>query len=427
MPIRVPAERIRTYSFARQRLAQRPHLDPAQPGADVLSIVTDCGPVRARPALSTYLSLWARAEGFVRQALDDALYGDRTLVRLPCMHARLFVVPSRDLPAYYQVSRPILQQGLQGFVDGLLADTRSGSGASNFVSDLVPRILEILSARGPSTVQEMGEFLPALDAPVWRDPDGAGAPSSRLGQRLIPAMCVHGLLVRAQTRGSWRSDLFSYAPLSAWLPGMSLDAIGPDEALRRVILAFVTAFGPVSIGDIYQWLGGPRRQQVAAALMHLVDRLARVQIVGSAGEYVMLREHVAAMLAFRQQKRAVALLPPKDSYTMAYSDTSRFLDEAYRERVFDRGEESCGTIWLDGAIAGIWFVHLREERIVARLFEPLDPEALGLLDEETRRLGRFLEFDALDIAVGLDEAEMDDDQATFILPTITIASDAGRR
>ena len=209
MPIRVPAERVRAYTFARQRLAQRPHLDPAQPGADVLSIVTDCGPVRASPVLGTYLSLWARADGFSRQALESALYRERTLVRIPCMHARLFMVPSADLPAYYQLSLPTLQEGLQGFVNGLLADARGGDGAPlPNPNALVPRILEILSSRSPSTVQEMAEFLPALDAPLCRDANGAGSTPSRLGQRLIPALCVQGLLVRAQTRGSWRSDLF---------------------------------------------------------------------------------------------------------------------------------------------------------------------------------------------------------------------------
>jgi hypothetical protein len=42
------------------------------------------------------------------------------------------------------------------------------------------------------------------------------------------------------------------------------------------------------------------------------------------------------------------------------------------------------------------------------------------LDEETRRLGRLLDFTALDVSVGLDEAEADDDQATITLPSITV-------
>lgn len=420
MPIRVPVDRARAYTFARQRLAQRPHLDPAQPGADVLAIVTGCGPMRASPVLNTYLSLWARADGLTREALETALYHERTLVRLPCMHARLFVVPADDVPAYLQISQTTLQEGFQGLVHGLLANARGDNGSTIDPGTLVPRILEILASRGPSTVEEMAELLPVLDAPVWPDPDGNGASHARLGQRLIPALCAQGLLVRAQTRGSWRSDLFSYAPLSSWLPGVQLDAIDLDEAMRRVVLAHVAAFGPVNIGDIYQWLGGPRRHSVAAALMRLADRLARIQIAGSPGEYVMLREHLDALMAFRPQGRAVALLPPKDSYVMAYGDKSRFVDPVYRERVFDRAGEAYATVWLDGAIAGTWSLQLREERIAVRLFEPLDPEALGLLDEETRRLGRLLGFDALDVSVGLDVAEMDDDQATITLPTMTV-------
>ena len=71
--------------------------------------------------------------------------------------------------------------------------------------------------------------------------------------------------------------------------------------------------------------------------------------------------------------------------------------------MFDRAGEAYGTVWLDGAIVGTWSVQLREERVLVRLFEPLDPEALGLLHEETRRLGRFLEFAALDVVLGLDD------------------------
>jgi hypothetical protein len=419
MPIRVPAERVRAYTFARQRLAQRPHLDPAQPGADILAIVTGCGPVRASTVLNTYLALWARTEGLTREALESALYHERTLVRLPCMRARLFVVPAADLPAYVQLSQTTLQEELDGLVHGLLANTRGDNGSPLDADTLVPRILEILASRGPSTVQEMAELLPVLNAPVEADAAGT-ATSARLGHRLMPALCAQGLLVRAQTRGSWRSDLFSYAPLSSWLPGVQLDAIDPDAALRHIVLAHVAAFGPVSIADIYQWLGGPRRHQVAAAVMRLGSRLARVHITGSPGEYVMLREHLDELLAFHPQGRAVALLPPKDSYVMAYGDRSRFLDAAYRERIVDRAGEAYGTVWLDGAIAGTWSLQLREEHIAVRLFEPWDPEALGLLDEETRRLGRLLDFTALDVSVGLDEAEADDDQATITLPSITV-------
>jgi len=350
--------------------------------------------------------------------LDDALYRDRTLVRIPAMHARLFVVPSDEFPSYYQASRPILQEGLAGYLDDLLADAGGAAGLPlPGIAGLVPRILEILSARGPSTVQELATLLPALDAPLVRG-NGNGA-SSRLGERLIPAMCVQGLLVRAQTRGSWRSDLFSYAPTTSWLPGLRLDEIDPDEALRRVILAHVAAFGPVNIGDVYQWLGGARRQQVAAALMRLGERLAHVQIVGSSRDYVMLREHVDAMMAYRPTARAVALLPPKDSYVMAYGDTSRFLDEAYRERVFDRAGEAHGTVWLDGSIVGLWSHQLREERISVRLFAALDPEALELLHGEARRVCRFLEFESSDVVVGLDD-DMDDDQATIALPSMAV-------
>ena len=106
----------------------------------------------------------------------------------------------------------------------------------------------------------------------------------------------------------------------------------------------------------------------------------------------------------------MCLQPQRDSYVMAYSRTSRFLPAQFRERVFDRAGEALGTIWVDGCAVGVWWLQIRDERIIARLFQSLDPEAMTLVAEEARRLGRFLGFSSHDIGIGLypdDDAEED--------------------
>jgi len=395
MPLRLSKSQVNSYVLFKQ------HLVPRSRGRDVLTMVREVGPIRARPAITAYVSLWSRMAGFRREQLDSALYDQRTLTRFPCMHAQLYLVPSEDLPAYHQASNHVLRSGLEELAESLVAQaTRMGEGSLRG-DELVQRVLEVVSTRGPCTVSELSELLPPLNAPVIDDPGDPASGQVRLGARLIPALCAQGLLVRARPRGSWRSDLYTYASLSSWLPQIDLGDLDPRSALQRVVLAYVAAFGPVTVGDVSHWLGDVRRRQVVGALMALRGALTRLQITDAPGEHFMLKDQVDELLDCQPEERTVCLLPPRDSYVMAYSRASRLLPMAYGERVFDRAGEALGTIWVDGSAVGVWGLQIREERMLARLFEPVGPETMALVAEEARRLGQFLGFSSPDIGVGL--------------------------
>lgn len=396
MPLRLSKSQVNAYVLHKQ------HLAPRSRGRDVASVVREVGPIRGRPAIIAYLSLWSRIEGFRREQLDWALYGERTVARFPCMHAQLYIMSSEDLPAYHRVTNAILQPGSKTLVDDLLAQAPARVGPDRLRRDqIVQRVLEVVSTRGPCTVAELSELLPALNTLIPHDPDDPESGHARLGARLIPALCAQGLLVRARPRGSWRSDLYAYASLSSWLPQTDLEDVTAEEALRHVVLAYVSAFGPVTVGDVSHWLGDVRRRQVVATLMALRGALTRLQIHGAPGEYFMLKDQVDDLLDYGRDERTACLLPPRDSYPMAYSRTSRFLSPQFRERTFDRAGDTLGTIWADGCVVGVWWLQTRDERIRARLFEPLDPEAMALVAEEAHRLARFLAFSSPDIGIGL--------------------------
>jgi hypothetical protein len=154
---------------------------------------------------------------------------------------------------------------------------------------MVRRLLEVLGTRGPCTIDELANLLPELDRRVYHDPDLPELGYSRLGTRLLPALCANGTLVRARPRGGWRSESFAYAALSNWLPEPLDLEIGRDEALRQVALAYLRAFGPATVGDLHHWLGGFSRRQVVAALLELGPAIARVQIAELPGEYLLWR------------------------------------------------------------------------------------------------------------------------------------------
>jgi hypothetical protein len=412
MLLRVTVDQVNRYLFTKQ------HLAPGSRGKDALAVAKEIGPIRAAPALTPFLSLWVRVDSLRREVVESILYEQRTLVRVPAMQARLYVLPVSEYPAYYHVTRTLFPPSL-GDLDALLGEarksTRQGQRASS--TNLAHRVLEVLSARGPLTAMDLANLLPILKAPVPHDPEHPEIGSARIVARLLPAMCAEGLIIRAQPRGGWRSDLWLYATISSWLPTLDLDGVTYEAALQQIGLSYIGVFGPVTVGDLSHWLGLPR-SQVAALFVALSDHLAHVHIEGFQGEFFMLKKDVPSLLDIvaAPPRRSACLLPPRDSYAMAYGDSSRFLSAVHRERVYDRVGEALGTVWLDDVIAGLWWLHIKEERITVRFFEPMDPEALALVGEEARRLGAFLSFRALDIEIGSfdDEDESEEGIPIFL-------------
>ena len=414
MPSRLAIDHVNNHVLHRQ------HLTSASRGSDVLSVVRDIGPVRATPAMTPYLSLWARCDNLQRQQLDDALYHTRSLVRVPAIHSRLYVIPTDHLPAYFQISRSILGGALRD-LDRLFPSSIAGPQGTPFGTDLTQRVLEVVSTLGSVTADELCGWLPVLKTPLNNGASSSDEKDrSRWGARLIPLLCAQGLLIRADTVGGWRSEVFRYAALASWLPDADLEAVSFEEALRRVVLHYVGAFGPVSVGDIIRWLGGIPRQQVVATLMGFGRQLMRVQIEGFQGEYFVVRDEYEALEVARPIEHDVVLLPPRDSLMTAYSDPHRLtsnykrLNHPYDAHIYDRVGEAMGTVWLGGVILGTWGMQIKESRINVRLFEPQNPEVLATVGEEARRLARWADF--LDLELDIKTfAEEEAEEETFSL------------
>ncbi len=402
MPIRITPDQVRALSLAKQYLSERAR------GSDVVAIVRQIGPLRAKPAVTPYLALWTRMESMERQDLIWALYRERSLVRLSSADAHLYVVPTDDMAAYRQVSKSLGDSDVGGYLAYLVSLSAAQEGLEPLsLDEIIPRVLEVVSTRGACTVEELAEWLPVLDRQLSFGADENSATGRfRLGTRLIPALCAQGLLVPAEPRGSWKSERDTYATLGTWLPDVHIDDLDPREALARVLLDYISAYGPVTIGDMVHWLSGARRHQVVAALMALERSLARVEVLGTRGEAWVLRSDLDLLSSLPSAERFVRLLPAGDGTLMALRDASRFLPPEHRDRVYDWAGDSLGTVMVDGLIKGLWWPQSRGDRLIVRLFEPVDPEAMALTGEEARALGRFLEGQAVDIEIGMEGEDL---------------------
>jgi len=404
MPFRFDRERVNRYRFLKQHLAA-----PAKT-KDLARVIEETGPIRSVPASSSYLSLWARAAGFRHRNLDDAIVQARTLASVRGMRGKLYIVPIGHLPSYYRLAQSEFRNGLTAVTDEIRALV--GQAASQDASTceaLEQRVLEILATRGPATIAELDVMLAAACAQP-----ATGEFGIRLGQHLIPAMEARGLVVRAGSKGGWRSEQYRYAAVSAWLPDLDPSSLSWREAIEGALLAYIRAYGPVTLGDIVFWFGSVPRSQLAGILLRLQRKLWHLEIRGFHGDYVMLREHMEEMGDRRLPLGKVALLPPRDSYLAAYGDTQRLLDRADRDRVLDRAGEPGGTIWLDGKVIGGWWTRPHEEGIFLRFFEDIGADVVALVGERARLMARFLEYRAPQLDLGAyGDASPDEDDFTM--------------
>jgi hypothetical protein len=375
-------------------LAHEQRLLPASRAEDVVQATRDVVALHATAPTGPYLSLWARMPGFRCQALDEALYERRTLVRALCMRHTLHVVPADRLPSFVQTYVDRHGAATRATVEAILV--AAGLCAEGKAGQLLERVqrdvLDVLAKEGPSTVRALSKAVPELRAKVQYSAGKAYAGQYTVGSRLVPAMCTLGLLVRARPQGSWRSSLHTYAALADWLPGVDLDAVTPEEARAWLARRYLAAFGPAT-GDDVQWWTGFTVRETAQALEALGADVVEVAVEGIEGTHLMLDGDVQRLGSYAPPRAGaphVFLLPGLDPYIMGYRDRSRFLDPAHRDKVFDRTGNAMPTVWVDGRVVGVWGQRA-DGSVVYGLFEEVDEAARPLLDAEARRLDVFFD------------------------------------
>ncbi len=381
MPLRVNLENLTFFSLYRQGLLHTDHYGSA------VQLCKQAGPVRAIPGVTAHLSLWARARNQKPILLDQALHTDRTLVRIPAMQSDLFIIPSEDYAAYHHVREALVPTDLYEYLENFGS---ANDDQEPHIATLASHVLDVLSARGACTIEELMDRIPELGKRIPDAPGKKELGTSRLGDRLVPAMCARGILVRADIQGSWRSDHYRFAALSSWLPAVSLDAISSEEAIATIILRYLRAFGPATVGDIVHWIGAVRRGEIVSALYRLGTKVSRLELRDYPGEYYVLTEDIGMLLNPPRPRQITNLLSPRDSYMMAYRDNARFIDRDNLDRVYDWTGDSTGVVLYEGRAVGIWWQRDRYDRVVIRTFEVMTPTQLALIAEEARLMGQFL-------------------------------------
>jgi winged helix DNA-binding protein len=306
---------------------------------------------------SPYVGLWTRLEGFRPEALADLL-NERRAVRIALMRSTIHLVTARDCLALRPVLQPVMDRNL--YI------------GSPFGRQILGMDIPALVAAGralleeqPRTNAELGKLLRTW----WPDRDVAS---------LAYAMRNLAPLVQVPPRGIWGAGgSATFTTAEAWL-GQPLE---PDHLPDKMILRYLAAFGPATVGDIQTWSG---LNALGGAIERLRPRL-RVFCNEQGRE---LFDVPNGPLPHPDTPAPPRFLPPYDNVLLSHADRTRIIAEEHRKLA----GAALGTVLIDGFVRGAWRIARQRSTatLVVQSFKRLSNRDTAALTNEGAQLLTFL-------------------------------------
>jgi hypothetical protein len=355
----------------RARLGRRHRLALSERAATPSDVAHSLTAVHGTDPGSTVLGILARSRDSIIIDVEQALYGDRTIVRLLGMRRTVFAVDWELAPAVWSSSANVVRDQLR-----LLDRMLTASGVENpaqWVREAEARLIAFLESNPGSTSTEIGSMDPYLG---HRLPTGGPAGATQtVTSRLLTHMSADGRVVRARPRGGWTSTQFTWATAASWRDDWP-DLPDIESADTSIARSWLYGHGPALVEDFAWWTGWPKGRARKA-----IERAGGVEITIPDGSGYLLESDLEPVT---MPEPWIAFLPGLDSSTMGWKRRNFYLGQ-YAERLFDDVGNAGPTVWIDGRIVGGW-TQLDDGRVVFELFEDIGRERQLSLDTEASRL-----------------------------------------
>jgi DNA glycosylase AlkZ-like len=329
---------------------------------------------------SVYLTIAARMKAGDLQAVERALYADRTLIRLLGMRRTVFVT-SLDIAALIQsgCSRAVAARERRKLISMLTESGVGGGDTDTWLREVEEAALAALTARGEATAAELGADDQRLQAQVVLARGKSYQGRQNVSSRVLFLLAAEGRAVRGRPRGSWTSHQYRWSPLTRWCPDGLAD--WPTEAAEvELARRWLAAYGPATPDDLSWWTGWSKTQ-VKRVLREL--RPAEVDLDGAPG--IVLADDLEPP---PEVEPWAALLPALDSTPMGWQQRDWFLGE-HGPQLFDRAGNVGPTLWWDGRIVGGW-AQDRDGQIVCRFLEDAGSDAVTAVQAAARQRAAIL-------------------------------------
>ena len=359
----------------RARLGLRHRLAPGSAAASPAAVAESLVAVHSTDPSSVYLGILSRMVDGSLSAVDQALYQDRTLVRLLGMRRTVFVT-TVDTAALIQAAcgHAVAARERRKLL-GYLTDSGVGPDPDGWLAEVEEVALQALLARGEATAAELATDDPRLKTEIVLSRGKSYEGRQNISSRVLFLLAAQGRVVRGRPRGTWTSQQYRWSPLARWCPD-GLAEWATEAAEAELARRWLSRYGPATAEDL-QWWTGWTRTQTRRALTAIGP--AEVDLDGQPG--IALADDLAPPPATEPW---VALLPGLDSTPMGWQRRDWFLGE-HASRVFDRTGNVGPTVWWDGRIVGGW-AQDPDGQVVCRFLEDAGSDAVAAADAAAARL-----------------------------------------
>lgn len=346
----------------------RSHLEKRAPEGSLLEVVSDVCGLHAQVQSAAELQAWARVEGVTPEAVREALWEARSLVRSWFMRGTLHLLPAAGVPLYMGALRTV-DRWWKG------AWLRFAKLSEDELRAVLEAIRASLGAR-PITREQLAEKVGRRIGPHARE-----RLRSSWGELLKPA-AFHGHLCSGPPRGQHVTFVRPDRWLGRW------EKHDPERAVEEVLRRFLHAYGPATREEFARWWG----EQLAPAgrvLRRIAGELAEVEVAGWSAR--VLAADLAGLAAARRPS-SVRLLPGFDPYVVGFHPREHLVDPEVADRVFRKAGWITPTLVVRGRVAGVWGYERGKGylEVTVEPFVKVSAATQKAVAEEADRLGAFL-------------------------------------
>jgi hypothetical protein len=317
------------------------------------------------------------------EAVERALYEERTLLRMLAMRRTLFVVPMDEAPVLHASTALEVARRERARNEQLVANLGE-EDPDAWLREVEAATLAALDERGEATAAGLSKAVPALARKVRVNVGKSYEGDIGISSRVLIVLAAEGRIVRGRPRGTWISSQYRWASTTRWL-GVPMEALDPPTAQARLVGRWLERFGPGTEADLRWWTGLTARA-VRQALVSVEAVEVALEGPGRGGStgYILPDDLEPTPIP----EPWVALLPALDPTTMGWQARDWYLG-GHKARLFDGNGNAGPTIWVDGRIVGGWAVRDGGE-VVTGLLEEIGRESAQAIETEAARLTNLL-------------------------------------
>ena len=174
--------------------------------------------LHATDPATVHLSAAARMREPDVAAVEQALYDERSLIRMLGMRRTMFVVPDELAPAIQASCTDAIAARERVRLVKRLQEAGVAANAGAWLAEVEEATLAALRARGEAAAAELSADEPRLRTWVLM---AAGKPyeaRQNVSTWVLGQLSMQGRVVRGRPRGSWISSQYRWSPVERWLP-----------------------------------------------------------------------------------------------------------------------------------------------------------------------------------------------------------------